>query len=248
MVEFADYLLRIVPGLLIFGVVYALLADKKTIAIKILLLIFGFILLRDAMTPLGFWEFGLANGLIPWIRFTDDMAILSLMGALLLGIVLGLVCMNRSMKQYLCWGPLNGRTILWGVVGAAAITFPYIAVVSLLSIPLSERGGEVAYAVLPVLFVMIVVGNLLEEILFRGYLQGYFEQIYTPVRAAVLSAFIFALGHTFLATTVTDIGPVVLLFTLYEGAVCAFLRLKHGIWPAAIAHGVAIFVLTCGLV
>lgn len=247
MMEFTDYLLRVLPGLLLFGISYLLLRDQRSLAIRILLLIFGFVLLRDAFTPIGFWRFGIADGLIPWIRFTDDGVALGLLSAMLLGILLILLFVNRTMKQYLRWGLLNVQTIFWGILGAVAIALPFIAAVTVLSIPISERGGEVAHVTLPILLLMILIGNLLEEVLFRGYLQGYFEKLYTPVRAAVLSALIFALGHTFLAITVTDIGPAILMFTLYEGAVCAFLRLRYGIWSAAIAHGLGIFMLTCGL-
>ncbi|MEO3892688.1 hypothetical protein [Nonomuraea sp. B5E05] len=39
--------------------------------LRILTLIFGFVLIRDAMTPLGFWRLG-ATGGVPWLRFTDQ--------------------------------------------------------------------------------------------------------------------------------------------------------------------------------
>jgi hypothetical protein len=47
---------------------------------------------------------------------------------------------------------------------------------------------------------------------------------------------------------VTDVGWPLLLFTLYEGLICAFLRMYRGVIPAACAHGVAIFLLGSGLV
>ncbi len=81
--------------------------------------------------------------------------------------------------------------------------------------------------------------------LFRGLLQGYLERS-GPVRAALLSAVMFAACHAYLASTVTDLGWPLLAFTLYEGLICAFLRLRYGVLPAALAHGLAIFLLAAG--
>jgi hypothetical protein len=47
---------------------------------------------------------------------------------------------------------------------------------------------------------------------------------------------------------VTDLGWPLLAFTLYEGLICAFLRLRSGVIAAALAHGTAIFLLTSALV
>lgn len=198
------------------------------------------------MTPAGFWEFGVTNDVVPWIRFINDPLIVGLLGATSLVLTLTIIKFNKTMKPYLKWGKLSGRTVLWGLFGAAVIVVPFA--VAYQFIPLSSRGGEVALSLLPALFAMVMLGNFMEEVLFRGYLQGYLEKFYTPARAAILSALTFAAGHIFLATTVTDLGAVIIVFTLYEGLVCAFLRLRYGIWPAAIAHGVGIFVLACGLI
>ncbi|MDQ0087878.1 hypothetical protein J2T12_001284 [Paenibacillus anaericanus] len=51
---FLEYILHITPGFLLV-VVFFFLLPKKTLESKIFILIFGFILMRDAMTPLGLW-------------------------------------------------------------------------------------------------------------------------------------------------------------------------------------------------
>lgn len=95
---------------------------------------------------------------------------------------------------------------------------------------------------------MTLAGNLLEEVLFRGYLQGRLVQVMTPVRAAVLSGMLFAACHVYLAITVTSVGWPLLAFTLWEGWICVFLRLWRGVVLAALAHGLAIYLLSSGLV
>ena len=52
MTDLLDYFLRISPGLTLLAIVFLLLPRKQIVA-RILLLIFGFILMRDAMTPVG---------------------------------------------------------------------------------------------------------------------------------------------------------------------------------------------------
>ena len=55
------------------------------------------------------------------------------------------------------------------------------------------------------------------------------------------------MGHIFLAVTVTDLGIAVILFTLYEGIICAVVRKNHGVIAATITHGMTIFILASGL-
>ena len=113
---------------------------------------------------------------------------------------------------------------------------------------MDERGGNVALATVPVILLFCLCGNLLEEALFRGFLQGRLERVTTGARAAILSGLLFAVCHVFLAVTVTDVGWPLLVFTAWEGLICAWLRLRFGLIPAVITHGLAIALLTGGLV
>ena len=92
-----------------------------------------------------------------------------------------------------------------------------------------------------------LAGNLFEEVLFRGLLQTRLAQAMSPVRAALLSGLLFAACHSFLASTVTDLGWPLLVFTAWEGLICAFLRLRHGLTPAVLTHGLAIAALATAL-
>ncbi|WP_017255798.1 CPBP family intramembrane glutamic endopeptidase, partial [Pseudomonas tolaasii] len=83
----------------------------------------------------------------------------------------------------------------------------------------------------------------LEEVLFRGFLQGYLEQQVSPLRAALISGVAFAACHTFLALSVTQLGWPVLLFTLIEGLACGLVRMRYGVLPAIITHGTAILLI-----
>lgn len=114
--------------------------------------------------------------------------------------------------------------------------------------PVDQRGVVVFYVLLLPLLTLALLGNFMEEVLFRGYIQGYLERRTSMWRAALLSGLLFAVGHVFLSATVTDLGIMVIVFTLYEGVVCGIVRMKHGIIAATLTHGLTIFVLASGIV
>lgn len=87
----------------------------------------------------------------------------------------------------------------------------------------------------------------MEEVIFRGYWQGLFKKKYGAKLAIILSGMMFSAVHIFLASTVTSVGIGVLLFTLYEGLICAFVASKQGVIASTITHGMAIFVLASGI-
>lgn len=243
--DFPAYVMRVLPGILLIIITFALLPRKADVA-RIMLLVFAFLLMRDAMTPAGFWKFGIAPGTI-WIRFAESGTLLIIMGFLSLLMTLSILIVNRRMNRYIRWlGKKPALSVAVGILGALAVAAPFLFTSSFLTI--EERGWAVAGQLLPPLLFFALSGNLLEEVLFRGYMQGYFEERGGPFRAAILSGLWFAVGHIFLAATVTDLGILVLVFTLYEGIVCGLVRMKHGVAASTLTHGLAIFLLSAGLV
>lgn len=135
--------------------------------------------------------------------------------------------------------------ILAGVMTSFLIALPVAGLNA--SRPAQEQGAALSATIYPALLFFSLAGNLYEEVLFRGYLQGYLEHHMSPVRAAFLSGVGFAFFHMFLATTVTHVGGQVLVFALYEGTLCAFLRNKWGVAASTVAHGGGIFLIASGL-
>ncbi|MBP2436071.1 CPBP family intramembrane glutamic endopeptidase [Microbacterium amylolyticum] len=240
-----DYSLLVLPGLLLIGAAIVLARPERDLLFRVMLLILGFVLIRDAMTPAGFWEFGASNG-VPWLRFTDDVLVLVMFGGGSLALTAGLLAAMPGLRALVRWGRPDVSTVALGLGGGVLVAAPVLAL-SLLS-PVESRGGEVPLALLPALAFLALSGNLGEEVIFRGFLQGRLEQTMTPLRSALLSGVLFAACHAYLATTVTTVGWPLMLFTLYEGLICAFLRMRRGVIPATLAHGSGIFLLASGLV
>jgi hypothetical protein len=266
-----SHALRALPGLVAL-VALLLVLPRSRAGARLPLYIAIFILLRDAMTPVGLWSIG--DEAFFWLRFSPKAAAMIGFGITSLVISSLMLLAEPQLRALVVWfsapagsetaetAPRSGSTdagrsrswrdvtggVALGVVAAGVIAAPLLLVYS--GVPIAERGGAVASRLLPAALAAALLGNLYEELLFRGFLQGYLLRRFalTPLHAAVASAVAFAAGHSFLAVTVTDVGAPLLLFVFYEGLICALVRMRRGTIPAAIAHGGAIFLLVGGVV
>lgn len=274
-----QYLAALTPPLLLIAVLVMAL-PRRSHGLRIMTLILGFILARDAMTRYGLWEFGtvdrpggtgvLSDLPVLWLRFTDDPVALLVMAAASLALTAGVLLACRARLRTVMWvGPNWFVSVALGLVGAAVVVAPFVVLYGLLgewfspvndalrsltgdSVPVAERGGSVALPLLPILLLFALCGNLVEEVLFRGFLQSQVEDELSGRgarwRAVFVSALAFGAAHLFLAFTVTGLGWSIVLFTLWEGLVCAVVALRHGVLGATVAHGIAIFLLASGLI
>lgn len=196
------------------------------------------------MTPVGFWEFGITEPAI-WLRFIDNSLILTVLGILSLVAALALLQI-KDLRKLVRWGNLHSwKTYFVGLITGLLVAAPFVLLA--LGTPIAARGSEVSTTLLPALFILSFAGNFLEELIFRGFLQSYFEKYSSTIRAALLSGLMFAVAHIFLASTVTNLGLPVILFVAIEGLACAFVYRKYGLISSAIVHGLVIFTLASGL-
>ena len=258
----STYLVRVLPGLALVGAVLYFTRPNAAARVAIYLLVF--VLLRDALTPLGLWSFGAYRGVF-WIRLSDDPWFLVLFGISAAALAGGLYFADAENRKGIAW--LRGSTVpavSAGLAGFVAVVLPFVALYRLL-VPLEMRGDAVAARLLPAILVFAMLGNLLEELLFRGYVLEGLKRRHAEragsraadrgaavrsgwVTPGVQSGLVFALCHVFLATTVSAVGVPLLLFTLWEGIIAGMIGEKYGVIPATITHGGAIFLLSSGLV
>jgi membrane protease YdiL (CAAX protease family) len=239
----AIYLARVAPGLVLGAVLLVL--TRREPRLRIVLYLALFVLFRDAMTPLGLWSFG-SEGYF-WIRLYPDPGFLVISGVVCLMLSLGFYFLDRENQPLFRW---IRRAIpagfLWGLCGAVVVVAPLAAVYQYT--PIESRGGAVPSGMIPSILIFALLGNLLEEALFRGYVYGHLAEQIPPLRAGLVSGVVFAFCHVFLATTVTGVGYPLLIFTLWEGIIAGIVGAKSGVLPAALTHGGAIFLLSSGLI
>ncbi|WP_420110462.1 CPBP family intramembrane glutamic endopeptidase [Pseudactinotalea sp.] len=253
MTTFVEYLVGIAPGFSLVVVAIAMIPARH-IGIRVVVAIMGFLFVRDAMTTSGLWEFGATANGAAWLRFGAEPIAYWLLAAMSAAtIVLLLWGFGAQARRRLVWqGEHLGRSLLLGVLGAVVVVTPFALLRR--GTPNEQRGGAVALSALPALLAMALVGNALEELLFRGYLYdalvsdgGVETARRAELRAALATGVLFAAGHLHLAMIVTDVGLPLIVFVLVEGLVCGLVRLRAGIVGSTLTHGLAIFVLASGL-
>lgn len=240
-----DYMQRTAPAVGLIAAVFVLVRPGRHL--RVLFYILTFILLRDALTPSSLWSLGLAKG-VPWIRLYPSHLFLLGMGLSSLSLVLLLLVADKENSREVAFLKKEKAAHGWlsSILGLVILLAPLLALYQ--STGIEERGGWVESRLLGSILVFALFGNLLEELLFRGYVYNVLKRKEADLRAGVISGFVFALCHVFLATTVTSVGVPLLLFTLWEGVICGIVGAKYGILPATVVHGGAIFMLTSGLI
>lgn len=227
LVHYGIYLL---PGLILFGLWFGF-TPKTLPGLRIVILLLAFVLMRDAMTPLGMWSLSREVQ----IEFTANPWVLAALGGLSLGLIALLARLAPELWQLTVLFKGNRWAGLALGLGAGC----------LIGLPLRLYQGiePVYWAWLMGMLVLAYCANALEEVLFRGFLQGYLEQHVTPLRAALLSGLAFAACHSFLALSVTQLGWPVLAFTLIEGLACGLVRMRYGVVAATATHGTTILLI-----
>jgi len=229
---------RVAPALAA-GTAFLCVVPRRLAAWRLAAYIIAFVALRDAMTPLGFWTIGPTGAL----RFTFDAVLLVGLGALSVALVGLMQALEPGLRPHLRWFERNrGVGVALGVLGAVAIAAPVLAARHQAGV----MGGLPPLTLVAPILALALGGNLLEEVLFRGWFQGLAAQEMGAFGAAWASAALFALCHAPLAIATTSHGWPLVAFTFYEGAVCAGLRMRWGLAPAVLAHGLGIFALAAG--
>lgn len=227
-----SYLLYLFPSLVLYALWFGL-TPRHLVGLRIAILLLGFVLLRDVMTPLQLWSLGAGAQ----IGFIANPMVLAGLGLLSLATLACLASVAAQLWKLVVWerrGWLSGLAL--GLLGGMALGLP-------LRLYAGTDLDQATGSWLLGMALLALGGNALEEVLFRGLLQGYLEQSCAPWRAALLSALAFAACHAFLAFSVTSAGWPVLLFTLLEGLICAGLRMRHGVLAAIAAHATVIWLI-----
>lgn len=239
MTALLEYGFYVLPALALLAAWFAL-TPKGEIGLRIAVLLAAFVLMRDAMTPLGIW----APSPQMQLGFTSDPLLLIGLGAASLGVAFGLAKLVPDLGGLLVTFK-KGRSmgLIVGFATGAAVAAPIAAMhgIPLFASPAITSAWAIG------IITLAYGGNALEEVLFRGFLQGHLESLTTPLRAALASGIAFAACHGFLAYTVTQIGWPILAFTLVEGIACALVRMRYGLAPAIATHGTAILLISTPL-
>lgn len=185
-----DYVNRTAPAVGLIALIFVLARPNRQV--RVLLYTLTFILLRDALTPSSLWSLGIAGG-VPWIRFYPSHLFLIGMGVSSLLFTVLLVVGDRENSQDVVFLRKGDSLRGWiaSVVGLVVVLTPIL--IASHRIGIEERGGAVDPNLLGSILVFALSGNLLEELLFRGYVYNLLKRRDADLKAGVMSGFIFAL-------------------------------------------------------
>jgi len=231
---------------------------------------------RDTLTPVGLWEIETRSSF--FLRLPEHPAALCLLTASSVCLVGLALATERGLAAGVAWHRGKGAHAAAGAgcLAGAAIVLPVVWLAGDGSVVHSMMASDAELTASPppavtshwaLLLTFSLVGNLYEELLFRGFLQGCLERTFlqditdkpasgraaaeavaaAKTRAALASGLAFAFAHGSLATATTDCGWVLLVFCLWEGLVAGFVYARFGLIGSTVAHGGAIFLL-CGAV
>lgn len=195
--------------------------------------------------PFGFIALALVGG-----QFIDteagidaDAAIPPWSIFLFQGVLLGLAWFFGIRKYKVPWSTLGlrmfaDRSGLWlpwvALLASMAVTLLYGYIVTTLGIDLLDPNQEIGGALgegwtrLMNTLVIGLWGPFTEEVFFRGFVLAALIPAMGTLRAAFLSAFIFALAHF-------DVGILIPIFV--TGLLFAWLFIKtRSLWPPIMAH------------
>lgn len=234
------YSLHLTPGIAL-ALILLWLTRRGTRSFRVWVYILTFVFMRDLMTPFGLWFVG--SDPTFWLRFAADGPTLFALAAGSLIVSLLIMAFERNKGPALVWFTTRRVvTVGAGLIGAVVVAAPVLLL--RIGILPGEVGGVFPTALVPAVLAIALAGNLLEELLFRGYLQEEFiAQGLRPTVAAVGSGVAFGFGHLFLAFTVTTAGMPLVIFALWEGIICGLLRRRYGLTAAVLTHGMAIALI-----
>lgn len=234
------YGLQLAPGIAL-AIILLWITRRASRSFRVWIYILAFIFMRDLMTPLGLWSVGSDPAF--WLRFAADGSVLFALASGSLVVSLLIMAFERGRGPALVWFTERRFTAVGAALLAAGVVAAPVLLLRAGILP-GEVGGAFPAVLLPGVLAVALAGNLLEELLFRGYLQDEFVvQGLHPTIAAVASGVAFGFGHIFLAFTVTSAGLALVVFTLWEGIICGLMRLRYGLVAAVITHGVAIALI-----
>jgi uncharacterized protein len=116
------YMARIAPGL-VLGVACLVALRRWAPPVRVFVYILVFVLTRDAMTPLGLWEFGATD--VFWLRFAAPGPFLIILGITSALIVVAMQAGDPETREYVEWFVgRRTRAILEGIAGALVVAAP----------------------------------------------------------------------------------------------------------------------------
>ena len=225
------------PFLLTWSVI--ILVPSTAFPFRLFFQMLIFIFARDAMIPTGLWTITRDMQM----KFTSDAPALIIIALLSLFCACLMYMVNKTYTPVTLFRSTPLISVCAGVIISLVICFPVYLLRKLQAA--DQLQSNLGVGLILANLGICLAGNLTEEILYRSFLASYFKGIgISATRSMLLQASTFAVCHIYLAFVLTKTGIPIIVFTFYEGLLCAYLEHWHGLVSSALAHGLAIFFIS----
>jgi hypothetical protein len=241
-----NYLSVITIPFVILWIFINLLPDKA-FPLKLFTQLLVFIFVRDSMITTGCWS--IKSNLE--MKFIENPSFLYIVSVLCLCQTFLIYFVNCKYLQIVMTRTYISKNLLFGCGGALLIYLPVFIFKNVIG---AKHDSSFDFNLIFANLCIALTGNFTEEILFRSYLISYLKSLNTTssisgdiisnTQCIMLSGLAFAAFHVYLAYIVTETGTMVIVFTLYEGIICALLESNQGLIASTVAHGIAIFFIS----
>ncbi|MCX5514441.1 CPBP family glutamic-type intramembrane protease [Kaistia algarum] len=148
--------------------------------------------------------------------------------------ILGWLQWQRIAKpaRWLGLVPISRRAMV-----TAVAAFVVVVAWNLIRVSLVRTPGTILGQLPPEIYLWLILGVFLNEVLFRGIVQERLDEAYGPaiaIPAAALLGVLFRLPAFFTSAVQVPIDPMVLFGVLIFGCIAGLLRhFTRSLWPAA---------------
>jgi membrane protease YdiL (CAAX protease family) len=124
-----------------------------------------------------------------------------------------------------------------GFIGLIELVLLFKVINRLVRLPAQSVGADISHVPFLTLFLWLVVGSIfagvVEEIAFRGYMQGPIEKRHGPVVAILVTGTLFGFAHFSHPETTLALMPFYMAVAIIYGALA---YLTNSIWPGMVLH------------
>ncbi|MCR8659053.1 CPBP family glutamic-type intramembrane protease [Paenibacillus endoradicis] len=224
------------PFLLVMLLLYVIVARKKVVW-KIVIFVTSFVIIETMLLYKQLWWLHGEHRRLE-IEFTSDGWILFTLSLVGLLIVVGCILFQVKLNRYVIWTGKNiFKSVTCGSIGAIILSLPII-LLNFYSLGRVPVDGSLSLFISIIMF--IVVGKSIEELLFRGYLQGYLDRIYSPFKSGFITTAIYSLLNFLILIVANEYFLLAWIQTIYIGIICSCLRYRYGILASTLANALAI--------
>lgn len=234
-----DILLIFFPTLFMLCIIYFAFVRRSTFG-SIIVLVIGLSTFQWLIHHMKVIESSYSNGHYSF-GFEADTWLLFTLSLICIAVFVGCTLFQSALNQLVIWRTVAAYySVTAGLFGGFIIAIPIILWNGQFNV-IHALTTIQSYHISIITFVAAL--KSIEELFYRGYLQGKLEISYSKKKAMYMSIFIYLMVQAFLLLVTNQLSLIAIVYVIVIAFVCTFLRNRYGIIAAIVANSIALLVL-----